>query len=131
MLVLAISGVLMSMTTGVWDPWLERQHLSQQIRMVRDALAHAQLLALTRLSSHQVREDNQQIIIQALGTSDNTRQVWESLPEDIRIQATRWPSFSPSGFAAGGTLTLQSANYEVQIVVSPIGKIRQTEILPQ
>jgi len=53
----------------------------------------------------------------------------EKVPEKISINATRWPSFSAFGFAAGGTITLETEYYITKVVVSPIGRIRQTEIL--
>ena len=53
----------------------------------------------------------------------------ENLPDKISISATRWPSFSAFGFAAGGTITLETEYYITKVVVSPIGRIRQTEIL--
>jgi hypothetical protein len=53
----------------------------------------------------------------------------EKVPEKISISATRWPSFSAFGFAAGGTITLETEYYITKVVVSPIGRIRQTEIL--
>ena len=45
------------------------------------------------------------------------------------INATRWPSFRAFGFTAGGTITLDTEYYITKVVVSPIGRIRQTEIL--
>ena len=53
----------------------------------------------------------------------------ENLPDKISIGATRWPSFSAFGFAAGGTITLETEYYITKVMVSPIGRIRQTEIL--
>ena len=53
----------------------------------------------------------------------------EKVPEKISIGAKRWPSFSAFGFAAGGTITLETEYYITKVVVSPIGRIRQTEIL--
>lgn len=53
----------------------------------------------------------------------------EKVPEIISISATRWPSFSAFGFAAGGTITLETEYYITKVVASPIGRIRQTEIL--
>ena len=52
----------------------------------------------------------------------------EKVPPNIQISATRWPSFSAFGFAAGGTITLQTETYGTKVVVSPIGQIRQSEI---
>ena len=52
----------------------------------------------------------------------------EKVPTNILISATRWPSFSAFGFAAGGTITLENEAYSTKVVVGPIGRIRQTEI---
>jgi hypothetical protein len=53
----------------------------------------------------------------------------EKVLEKFSINATSWPSFSAFGFAAGGTITLETEYYITKIVFSPIGRIRQTEIL--
>ena len=53
----------------------------------------------------------------------------EKVPEKISISATRWPSFSVFGFAASGTIKLETEYYIIKVVVSPIGRIRVTEIL--
>ena len=54
------------------------------------------------------------------------KQLWEVLPEGVSVTATRWPSFSASGFAVGGTLTLQlDEDWTRQVRVSPVGRIYQ------
>jgi len=50
--------------------------------------------------------------------------VWEEkVPGNISICTARWPSFSAFGFAAGGTITLETEYYIIKVVVSPIGRI--------
>ena len=51
--------------------------------------------------------------------------LWEVLPEGVSVTATRWPAFSASGFAVGGTLTLQLEDWTRQVRVSPVGRIYQ------
>ncbi|MEC7219114.1 MAG: hypothetical protein VXW29_01760, partial [SAR324 cluster bacterium] len=52
-------------------------------------------------------------------------QLWEVLLEGVSVAATHWPSFSASGFAARGTLTLQLENWTSQVRVSPVSRIYQ------
>ena len=49
--------------------------------------------------------------------------------EDMTRKATRWPSFGPFGFALSGTILLDSPEFQTSIVVSSVGRIRQTDLL--
>ena len=47
----------------------------------------------------------------------------------MTLEATRWPSFGPFGFALSGTIFLDSPEFQTSIVVSSVGRIRQTDLL--
>ena len=49
--------------------------------------------------------------------------------EEMTLEATRWPSFGPFGFAQSGTILLDSPEFQTSIVVSSVGRIRQTDLL--
>ena len=52
----------------------------------------------------------------------------EKIPVEISISANRWPSFSAFGFTSGGSIVLENEDYSTKVVVSPIGRIRQTAV---
>ena len=50
------------------------------------------------------------------------------IPEEISVSANRWPSFSTFGFASGGSIVIENEDYSTKVVVSLIGRIRQTAV---
>ena len=53
----------------------------------------------------------------------------EKIPEEISVSTNRWPSFSTFfGFASGGSIVFENEDYSIKVVVSPIGRIRQTAV---
>ena len=52
----------------------------------------------------------------------------EKIPEEISVSANRWPSFSAFGFASGDSIFIENEDYSIKVVVSPIGRIRQTAV---
>ena len=52
----------------------------------------------------------------------------EKIPEELSVSATRWPSFSTFELASDGSIVLENEDYNTKVVVSPIGRIRQTAI---
>jgi len=100
---------------------------------IKDSLRQAQWLALNRRESHRLKSEFGKLLLQRKNNGSYEtvleEKVEEKVPGKISISATRWPSFSAFGFAAGGTITLETEYYITKVVVSPIGRIRQTEIL--
>ena len=94
--------------------------------MLQGALEEAQLRALQDLRSYRVQLQEQQVWLQSRRSSGwENEQLWEVLPAEVAVRATRWPSFSAHGFAVGGTLTLQLEQLTQEIRVSPVGRIYQ------
>ncbi|MDP7621603.1 MAG: hypothetical protein QGH27_06530 [SAR324 cluster bacterium] len=52
----------------------------------------------------------------------------EKIPEEISVGVNRWPSFSALVFASGGSIVIENEDYSIKVVVSPIGRIRQTAV---
>ncbi len=125
LLVLVVGATLASATWFSLAPWWHRVRTEQLAAELHSALREAQLLALLQHRTYGVALHDQQLGLR--WTTDGTEQFlpWTSLPADATLDATRWPSFSPFGFAQSGTLTLHTATHEVKLVVSLFGRIRQ------
>ena len=50
------------------------------------------------------------------------------IPEETSVNANRWPSFSAFGFASGVSIVFENEDYSTKVVVSQIGRIRQTAV---
>ena len=48
----------------------------------------------------------------------------EKIPEEISVSANRGPSF----IAFAGSIVIENEDYSIKVVVSPIGRIRQTAV---
>ena len=93
---------------------------------LQSALEEAQIRALRNLRSYLVQLEQQEVWLESKQSSRwQAEQLWEVLLEGVSVAATRWPSFSASGFAARGTLTLQLEDWTRQVRVSPVGRIYQ------
>jgi hypothetical protein len=93
---------------------------------LQSALEEAQIRALRNLRSYRVQLEQQEVWLESKQSSRwQAEQLWEVLPEGVSVTATRWPSFSASGFAVRGTLTLQLEDWTRQVRVSPVGRIYQ------
>ncbi|MBF0280275.1 MAG: prepilin-type N-terminal cleavage/methylation domain-containing protein [SAR324 cluster bacterium] len=127
LLVLAMIGVILGTSFLSLDGLIERWHLSIAKDRVLQTLKYAQFLSLTQRQTHQISGKGTQLWIHKRGNSQDEFS-WETLPDDLLLHVSRWPSFSPYGFAKAGTIYLESSRYSTQIIVSTIGSIRSTEI---
>lgn len=128
-IVLAIIGGILSMGIVSMEGMLERSHVRLASDRITQALKQAQTTALTQFRSHQVEVKQDQLWIHPKGENIVGESIlWDTISEDLNIHATRWPSFTPYGFAVGGTIVIESASYTTQVKVSLIGRIRQTGI---
>jgi len=110
-------------------PLLELAEFVNTADQIKDSLRQAQWLALNRRESHRLKGESGKLVQQRKNNGSYETFLEEIVPEKISISATRWPSFSAFGFATGGTITQETEYYITKVVVSPIGRIRQTEIL--
>ena len=85
-------------------------------------------MALTQHRSHSKKSESGNLLLQQKNINIFLTLFKEKVPANILISATHKPSFSAFGFPAGGTITLLNETYSTKVVVSTIGRIRQTEI---
>ena len=94
-------------------------------------LEETQSLALTSQVSHRVGFDanDHSMLIERKQSGSFAILQKKSLEEDMTLEATRWPSFGPFGFAQSGTILLDSLEFQTSIFVSSVGRIRQIDLL--
>ena len=91
-------------------------HLDTTTNYLQSALEEAQIRDLRNLRSCRVQLEQQEIWLESKQSSRwQAEQLWEVLLEGVSVTATCWPSFSASGFAVGGTLTLQLEDWTRQV----------------
>ena len=126
LLALALLGILLGLGIVSLSPLVAQSHLDTATSYLQSALEEAQIRALRNLRSYCVQLEQQEVWLESKQSSRwQAEQLWEVLPEGVSVTATRWPSFSASGFAVGGTLTLQLEDLTRQVRVSPVGRIYQ------
>ena len=125
---IAILGIVYVAVFVSVEGLLERWYLRMGANQVMQTLKHAQFLALTLRHSHGIEGAGSELWIIRPDKLQLSEESWESLPADLTLTANRWPSFSPYGFARGGTIAVESEHYLLQVKVGPIGGIRYTEI---
>ena len=111
---------------------LQRQRFENSASEIRALLEETQSLALTSQVSHRVGFDaNDHIMLIKRKHSGSSYAILQKSPvqEEMTLEATRWPSFGPFGFAQSGTILLDSPEFQTSIVVSSVGRIRQTDLL--
>ena len=128
MISITIMGILTGLVSVSLFPLLDRAEFVDTAELLKNNLRQAQWLALTQHRSHRLKSESGNLLFQRKDNANFETIFQEIIPANILISATRWPSFSAFGFAAGGTITLENEVYSTKVVVSPIGRIRQTEI---
>ena len=109
-------------------PLLDRSEFVNTADQFRDTLRQVKWLVLTKCKSHRIKSDSEFLILQKKSTRSYQRVSEGKIPVEISISANRWPSFSAFGFASGGSIVLENEDYSTKVVVSPIGRIRQSAI---
>ena len=107
---------------------LNRAEFINTADLFKNTLHQAQWLALTQHRSHRLKSESVNLLLQRKNNAKFYTVYKERVPANILISATRRASFSAFGFAAGGSITLETKTYSTKVVVSPIRRIRQTEI---
>ena len=131
MLSLAVLGILLVLAVPDFYPMLQRQLFQNSASEIRALLEETQSLALTSQVSHRVGFDanDHSLLIKRKHSGSYAILQKRSLEEEMTLEATRWPSFGPFGFAQSGTILLDSPQFQTSIVVSSVGRIRQTDLL--
>ena len=128
MISITIVGILSGLLSVSLFPLLVSAKFVNTADLFKNKLRLAQWLVLTQHRFHRLKSETGNLLLQRKNNSNFDTVFKEKIPQDIQISATRWPSFSTFGFAAGGTITLETETYSTEVVVSPIRRIRQTEI---
>ena len=131
MLSLAVLGILLVLAVPDFYPMLQRQRFQNSVSEIRALLEETQSLALTSQVSHRVGFDanNHSLLIERKHSGSYAILQKRPVEEEMTLEATRWPSFGPFGFAQSGTILLDSPEFQTSIVVRSVGRIRQTDLL--
>ena len=131
MLSLAVLGILLVIAVPDFYPMLQRQRFENSASEIRALLEETQSLALTSQVSHRVGFDAKDHSLLIKRKHSGSYAILQKRPveEEMTLEATRWPSFGPFGFAQSGTILLDSPEFQTSIVVSSVGRIRQTDLL--
>ena len=121
-------GIISGLLSVSLLPLLDRSEFINTADQFKDTLRQAKWLALTKRKSHRIKSDSGFLMLQKKSAGSYQTVSQEKIPEEISISANRWPSFSALGFASGGSIVLENEDYSTKVVVSPIGRIRQTAV---
>ena len=131
MLSLAVLGILLVLVVPDFFPMLQRQRFENSASEFRALLEETQSLAWTSQVSQRVGFD-----AYAPKHAHRKKTIWilsnsakKTCGRRMTLEATRWPSFGPFGFAQSGTILLDSPEFQTSIVVSSVGLIRETDSL--
>ena len=131
MLSLAVLGILLVLAVPDFYPMLQRQRFENSASEIMALLEETQSLAMTNQVSHLVGFDAKDHSLLIKRKHSGSYAILQKRPveEEMTLEATRWPSFGPFGFAQSGTILLDSPEFQTSIVVSSVGRIRQTDLL--
>ena len=131
LLSLAVLGILLVLVVPEFYPMLQRQHFENSASEIRALLEETQSLALTSQVSHREGFDtnDHSLLIGRKQSGSYTILQKRPVGEDMTLEATCWPSFGPFGFAQSCIILLDSPEFQTSIVVSSVGRIRQTDLL--
>ena len=128
-----ISITIVVIITGLLSvsllPLLKRAEFVNTADQIKNSLQQTQWPALNRRVSHRLKSEFGKLLLQRKNNVSYETFLEGKVLQKTTINATRWPSVSAFGFAAGGTITVETEYYFTKVVVSLIGRIRQTEIL--
>ena len=119
-------GIISGLITVSLLPLLDRSKFNNTADQLKDNLLEVKLLALTKRKSHRINSDSGFLMLQKKSAGRYQTVSQEKIPESVITN--RWPSFSAFGFASGGSIVLENEDYSTKVVVSPIGRIRQTAV---
>ena len=121
-------GIISCLITVSLLPLLDRSEFVNTADQFKYTLRQAKWLALTKRKSHQINSDSGFLILQKKSAGSYQTVSQEKIPEEISVSENRWPSFSAFEFASGGSVVIENEDYSTKVVVSSIGRIRQTAV---
>ena len=121
-------GIISDLITVSLLPLLDRSEFVKTADQFKNTLRLAKWLALTKRKSHRINSDPGFLILQKKSAASYQTVSKEKIPGEISVKANRWTSFSTIGFAFGGYSVTENEDYSTKVVVSPIGRIRQTAV---
>ena len=121
-------GIISGLLSVSLLPLLDRSEFFNTADQFKDTLRQTKWLALTKRKSHRIKSDSGFLMFTKKSAGSYQTVSREKIPVEISISANRWPSFSAFWFASGGSIVLENQDYSTKVVVSPIGRIRQTAV---
>jgi len=121
-------GIISGLLSVSLLPLLDRSEFINTTDQFKDTLRQAKWLSSTKRKSHRIKSDSGFLMLQKKSAGSYQTVSQEKIPVEISISANRWPSFSAFGFVSGGSIALENEDYSTKVVVSPIGRIRQTAV---
>ena len=124
MLSLAVLGILVVLAVPDFYPMLQRQRFENSASDIRALLEETQSLALTSQVSHGVGFDanDHSMLIERKQSGAYAILQKRPVEEDMTLEATRWPSFGPFGFAQSSTILLDSLNFRPASLSAVLGE---------
>ena len=119
-------GIISGLITVSLLPLLDRSEFVNTADQFKDTLRQTKWLALTKRKFHLINSDSGFLMLQKKSAGSYQTVSQEKIPEEISVSENRWPSFSAFGFASRGFIVLENEDYCTKVVVSQIGRIRQT-----
>ena len=108
---LTLLGILLVLAVPDFYPLLQRQRFENSASEIRALLEETQSLALTNQVSHRVDFDanDHSLLIKRKQSGSYAVRQKRPVEEEMTLEATRWPSFGPFGFAQSGTCLLYTS----------------------
>ena len=117
-------GIISGLITVSLIPLLGRSEFVNTSDQYKDTLRQVRWLAFTKRKSHQINSDSGFLMLQKKSAGSNQTVSQEKIPEGISVSANRCPSF----ISFAGSIVIENEDYSIKVVVSPIGRIRQTAV---
>ena len=121
-------GIILGLITVSLLQLLDRSEFFNTADQFKDTLRQAKWLALTKRKSHRINSDSGFLMLQKKSAESYQTVSHGKIPEEISVSANHWPLFSAFGFVSGGSIVIENEDYSTKVVVSPIGRIRQTAV---
>ena len=107
---------------------VDRSEFINSADQFKDSLQQEKWLALTKLKSHRTKSDSGILMLQEINAESYQTVSYGKITEAISVSAKRWPSFSGFVYASGGSIVIKNEDYSTKVVISPVGRIRQTTV---
>ena len=124
MLSLAVLGILLVLAVPDFYPMLHRQRFEHSASEIRALLEETQTLALTSQVSHRIGFDAKDHSMLIKRKHSGSYAILQKRPveEEMTLEATRWPSFGPFGFAHPAPYSLIPLNFRPASLSAVLGE---------